>query len=169
MWQKGRTRGLERWTEAQSPPSPVWWPRPRGCAGSRGSSVRGGGCCLSGVCPRPASHLGQGTGARQPQGTPLTKPGGWTRPGPQPSWPRGPSSQATLTGLHNGRLIAGTHGQHFEHTAGGPKQLLITVVTHDLHEGLGSSVGQDDELTGRRWRTSVRQTGSRTRNQERRG
>ena len=52
------------------------------------------------------------------------------------------------TSLHNGRLVAGTHGQHFEHAAGGPEQLLITVVTHDLDEGLGSSIGQDDELWG---------------------
>lgn len=154
--QEGRMSWLGRWARAQTlPPSPVWWPHPRGCAGSRGSSARGEGCCLSGVCPRPASHLGQGTGSTSVTGSMAHQD--WllhksfpSAPPPlsRPSWPRGPPSQATLTSLHNGRLIAGTHGQHLEHTAGGPEQLLVTVVTHDLHEGLGSSVGQDDELRG---------------------
>lgn len=53
-----------------------------------------------------------------------------------------------LTCLHNGGLIAGTHRQHLEHTAGGPEELLITVVAHDLHKGLWTSIGQDDELGG---------------------
>ena len=51
------------------------------------------------------------------------------------------ATRAILTSLHNGGLIAGTHRQHLEHAAGSPEQLLITVVAHDLHEGLGSSVG----------------------------
>lgn len=90
-----------------------------------------------------------GQGSRQPQGNTANQAWPLTKPPFQPSWPHGsPSQVVTRTGLYNGGLIAGTHGQHFEHAAGGPQQLLITVVAHDLHEGLGSSVGQDDELWG---------------------
>ena len=49
--------------------------------------------------------------------------------------------------------------------AGGPEQLLITVVAHDLDEGLGSSIGQDDELLGE-GEMSVRQMGSLARNKD---
>lgn len=66
----------------------------------------------------------------------------------------------TLTSLHDGGLVARTHGEHLEHTAGGPQKLLVAVVPHDLHKPLGSPIGQDDQLSGvggGRERLSVRQ------------
>lgn len=36
------------------------------------------------------------------------------------------------TGLDNGRFVAGTHREDFEHTACGPQQLLVAVVSHDV-------------------------------------
>lgn len=54
----------------------------------------------------------------------------------------------TLTSLHDGGLVARTHGEHLEHTAGGPQKLLVAVVPHDLHKPLGSPIGQDDQLSG---------------------
>lgn len=94
--------------------------------------------CLPRACIPPGVGDGEHVSHR---GAWLTEPGHWSGPPPQ-------TGAAGLTGLHNGRLIAGTHRQHLKHAAGGPEQLLITIVAHDLHEGLGSSIGQDDELWG---------------------
>ena len=103
------------------------------------------------------------------RGAPLTESGHRSGPPPPPARPHGPPSPATvLTSLHDSGLIAGTHGQHLEHTAGGPEQLLVTVVAHDVHESLGSSVGQDDEL----WREGGNECetdGTMTGNREGRG
>lgn len=51
-----------------------------------------------------------------------------------------------LTGLDDSGLVAGAHRQHLEHPARGPQQLLVVVAAHDLHQGLGSSVGQNNQL-----------------------
>ena len=116
-------------------------------------------CSHSPLCLSSYNHT-EHRGARR------TEPGGWSGAPPPPTRLHGPSSRAAvLTSLHNGRLVAGTYGQHFEHAAGGPEQLLITVVAHDLDEGLGSSIGQDDELLGE-GEMSVRQMGSLARNKD---
>ena len=58
-----------------------------------------------------------------------------------------PSHTRTPTGLHNGGLVAGTDGEHLEHSAGGPQQLLVVVVPHDEDQPLWAPIGQDDKLT----------------------
>jgi hypothetical protein len=50
------------------------------------------------------------------------------------------------TGFYDGRLVAGADRQHLEHSAGGPQQLLIGEGPHDIHQGLGATAGQDDQL-----------------------
>lgn len=50
------------------------------------------------------------------------------------------------TSLHNGRFVAGAHREDFEHTACGPQQLLIAVVSHDVNKTLGTPIGKNDEL-----------------------
>ncbi len=37
------------------------------------------------------------------------------------------------TSLYNGGFVAGAHREDFEHTACGPQQLLIVVVSHDVN------------------------------------
>lgn len=60
-----------------------------------------------------------------------------------------------LTGLDDSGLVAGAHRQHLEHPARGPQQLLVVVAAHDLHQGLGSSVGQNNQLRGKGDRVST--------------
>lgn len=50
------------------------------------------------------------------------------------------------TSLNNGRFVAGAHREHFEHTACGPQQLLVAVVSHDVNKTLRTSIGKDDQL-----------------------
>lgn len=50
------------------------------------------------------------------------------------------------TSFYNGRLVAGADGQHFEHTACGPQQLLIGVSPHDVNQCLRATAGQDYQL-----------------------
>lgn len=50
------------------------------------------------------------------------------------------------TGLYNGRFVAGTHREDFEHAACGPQQLLVAVVSHDVNQTLRTPVGKNDQL-----------------------
>lgn len=50
------------------------------------------------------------------------------------------------TSLYNGGFVAGAHREDFEHTACGPQQLLVVVVSHDMNETFGAPVGKDDQL-----------------------
>ena len=55
----------------------------------------------------------------------------------------------TLTSIHDGRFVAGADREHFEHAAGGPQELLIAVVPHDVDQALRTTVSQDDQLRAR--------------------
>ena len=51
--------------------------------------------------------------------------------------------------LHNLWFVTGTDGEHFEHTAAGPEQLLVRVQSHDAHQQSRTPTGQDDQLRER--------------------
>ena len=59
------------------------------------------------------------------------------------------------TGFHNGGLIAGADRQHFEHSACGPQQLLVSVGPHDVDQSLRPTTGQDYQLEGKGERVVV--------------
>lgn len=97
------------------------------------------------------------SGTKRGLGSSLRRPDTLSRITPKPQNPKSPnvllSVEAAppkpLTGLNDSGLVAGTHRQHLEHPARGPQQLLVVVAAHDLHQGLGSSVGQNNQLRGK--------------------
>lgn len=111
----------------------VWWQRLTGSSESTGSSGPGAGSSPSGGAPGPACLLHR---HQQSQSAMMQNAGGSKKP----SVPR------ELTSLHDGRLIARANREHFEHSAGGPEQLLVREGPHDVHQGLRATAGQNDEL-----------------------